>query len=271
MKRIIIIVLTYLTLIFLTIGIIFSQSSNNQTTNDDYSLTTPIENISNIPIDSNTLSFLMNEQKQILNVKNPDEFRLLNLNNGVNLYVKNELNKITTDFLINVDIPDNINVTTNVSTSTYVEPSELRGYNFIIVEYQKPITSFDKKKEYYRVFLNDEYVGNTNEGPCNDYYRFFPYNLVKDKEYKIKMEKMIAFEDSKDYSPAMKAYQLDRYLEDIIIENDTDDRVVFLLIVLMQKDNKIEAIVAIDDKGDKYLNKKSSLWKVINKFFLNAQ
>jgi hypothetical protein len=68
----------------------------------------------------------------------------------------------------------------------------------------------------------------------------------------------------------MKAY-IDRYLEDIIIENDTDDRVVFLLIVLMQKDNKIEAIVAIDDKGDKYLNKKSSLWKVINKFFLNAQ
>jgi hypothetical protein len=34
MKRIIIIVLTYLTLIFLTIGIIFSQSSNNQTTNE---------------------------------------------------------------------------------------------------------------------------------------------------------------------------------------------------------------------------------------------
>ncbi len=270
--KLIIRLLAFITLLIITISFIYAQSSSDDT--DDMNLIDSIDTDTNLSLyDKDTFSFLIESTRKIINIYNPNELNIIDFDVDTDNNLRIELSENTLDFLYDLDLDMRDSPSYN-PYSRYVEPAEMRGYNFVLVEFHQPIPdneAFNKLKCYYKIYLNNEYVGNTDKGPWVGDLKFFAYNLERGTEYKIKMEKMVAAMDSNDYKPvALKMYQPDEYLEDIILVNDTPDRIIFLLLVWRQNENGVyEAIIKTEENSDKYLKRNSSLWSRIKEYYLN--
>ncbi len=270
--KLIIRIIAFIILLAITMTFIFAQSTNNQ--NNSLKLINQIETETNLSLyDEDTFSFLLEESNSIVEIYNPSEMNIIDFNIKTDNRLKQELSSSTLDFLYDLDIEMRDNPSFN-PYSNYVEPAEMRGYNFVLVEYHQPITdnnSFNKLKCYYKIYLNDKYVGSTNKGPWIDDFKFFAYNLDRGVEFKLSMDKMVAAKNSNNYKKvALKMYQPNEYLEDVVLINDTPDRIVFLLMVWRQDENGVyEAIIKTDEDGDKYLKRTSTLWKRIKDYYIN--
>lgn len=269
-RKLIVMIVSYLLLISFSLGIIFTQPSDKKFPDSGrYKLVNEIENASSLSKNnSESVAYLLQEQKKIVNISNPDNFNLIDTEFQLkNKEFETKLSIETLNFLYNIDL-DNVPIE---EEKHYVSPTELNGDNFILICYHQPITSFDKLKSYYKVYLNDKHVGNTNKGAWNKHYKFFSTRLESNKEYKIKLTKMVGQQGSERYGEALNFYQPDEYLEGVNLINDTVDKVIFLLMVWRKTEEMYEAVILAEEKGDKYLSKKGTLWKKINELYLNKQ
>ncbi len=267
-RKLIITIASYLFIIIFSLGIIFSQNSDETLPDSgEYKLIDELDNASNISeSNSENVTYLLQEQTRIVNITDPDNFNLIDTDIQLkNKEFETNLSLETLDFLYNIDLDD----IPLEEEKHYVTPSELGGDNFILICYHQPIKSFNDLKSYYKVYLNDKHVGNTNKGQWNKHYKFFSTRLETNKEYKIELTRMVSSKGSNRYAEALNFYQPYEYLEGISLINDTPDKVIFLLMVWRKTEEVYEAVILTEEKGDRYLSKKGTLWKRINEKYVN--